>query len=629
MYSIPALYESFRQRIAAWLRAPNGSTLIGHESGTVGSALDTLYTGSMAQASIPLQADDTVPLYRDGVLYKAPVWELRGSDVATDSTLGTVVPRQELKIDTKGNLFIDPMFVSTAHQNTARTSLYKADFMAGRFWRYRDLAYPFETFNQTVDDRDDDGRLMVQRGTSNLITNPTFAGAVIGTSANGGSLPTGWTVSDPTLLWEVLQVGPKLQIRFTRTGASPAGVPLSFNSGSGTAPTLTRGGLTTAATVNVLNVGGVATGVVLKTGNARAASYTVLPAYGRRRVSIWNSAIAGDQMSVALVIATTNDTDPFSITVEISKPQIEDGANASDNTAFVATTRAASTTKLFIPNGGYTLAIQGRDGGVWSRQVVATPDGYTIPVPQYGSLAIESVVVLAPNVDSAYATRFAEAVWPINYTLTFGPTTVRTVSGRQMAVRGVLGGYTEARNRQSAQQFLVNPGDRDVSDPTTIDRADLVDTATLNTGTDIWFSFALRIDSGTIGTASQCSVFGLDRDASTKTLTMDVAQDTLSIRTQASTDVIPIIQYSDALLQRGVWVNYVMHVVLGSQGTLQVWRDSKPVVNYSGAMGSGAATLSYGIARATDSVPLSIEVANMEISYTSLAQRVSNPIPVI
>ena len=87
-------------------------------------------------------------------------------------------------------------------------------------------------------------------------------------------------------------------------------------------------------------------------------------------------------------------------------------------------------------------------------------------------------------------------------------------------------------------------------------------------------------------------------------------------------------------LARGAWRHVVYELVQSSSddGSLKVWLDGAPIVDYRGPIGSdrNEAYWKFGIYRGYGPIasPLAVDYANMEISQSDLSPRIQAPLPV-
>jgi hypothetical protein len=586
---------------------------------------------------------------------------LSNSTVRAALTGATYVER-----DLNGNLSVTDDLVARIVSLEAGAASYRCDFLNGFYSIWGAMCSLQQAVSQGGDQRDSSGRLLVQRATTNLLPNPTFAGGVVGPYNAGGILPSGVQISDPGLPWEVVSVSSgKLRIRVYRAAGTPAGtsfgirMPLTL----GVAPS--RGGVVGSAAMGIVaatpNISSVTMQVNNNSTGITGFSSPMSSAGGLVNVSAFVVASMGASMYQRLQFNVVGAaSDPFDATFDIQFPQLEDGASAHDCTTYVAGSRAAYATTLAVPKGSYSVNLQSRGGGVWQQVTVPDGSGWTIPVPAVGMLAIENAIVLAPQIGVPRETEFSAVMYPTKWGVTFPVGSTFSANGLSWGVQGNAAApyaYQNATNKASLQRFEVHQGDQapfDSGHP--VDRCEASAATSFAYGVDVWISCAIFVERGTpvYDAGSQyvwCSLIQMHGNpqpgdanytrklAWSPCFTLDIAGDVLNIQTRSETDVYPsgnpltMTRYVDESFQRGVYNYYVFRMVFArtGNGLLQVWRNGASIFDQAIPLGYNDALgpyMKFGIYRGTDPAVTAVQFANLEISNASLAQRVASPLPI-
>jgi hypothetical protein len=631
------------------------------------NAYSAIANGTAPDAG-PIQGNEKFTLSRgNGVLQASPS-EIKSfiSPIASQTEAGITLPQQYLTVDIKGNVAVDPNFIARVVQNEAKLCAYRADFINGVYGIGPAEGVLSDVVTQSAANLDASGRLLVQRGTTNLISNAALAGAVVGLYNAGGVLPTGMQLSDPALLWQVISTASgTVRIRVFRSSGNPVGssfgirIPVTLSS----APT--RGGIVGSATMGVVSATSNITNVVLQVNNNTTGLSGISPPMpvtgGLTAVSGFVAASNGDSLYHRIEFSLSGDpTANFDATFDYQYPQLEDGSSALDYTAFVAGTRAAYTTTLAIPQGSYSVCMQTSTYGTWQQVTVPDGNGWTVPAPSVGMLAIQNVYGLLPAYGTARETEFSTIMFPPQFAMTYPVGGGFIANGFTWGIQGnpaAAYAYENALNKSSLQRFEVHQGDQASFDAGhAVDRCEAVATTSFPYGSDVWVSVAIMVEPGTpvYDAADQfawCSLIQMhgnpqpgDERYSQKLswspcFTLDIIGDVLNIQTRSETDVYPsgnpieMIRYADSNFQRGVFNYYVFHMVFQQTGNglLQMWRNGNQILNLTIPIGYNDALgpyMKYGIYRGTDPVVTAVQFANLEVSGSSLLSRVANPLPV-
>jgi hypothetical protein len=397
---------------------------------------------------------------------------------------------------------------------------------------------------------------------------------------------------------------------------------------------------------------------VNNTTTCKTGMSTILPLTGGlQRVSAFVSASSGDSLYLRLQFNITGAaTDDFDVIFDIHFPQLEDGASALDYTTFVAGARAACATTLAIPRGAYSLNIQTGAGGAWQPIALSNNDGFIVPVPDIGTLAIENIYAMDADLSAQRQTEFSSVLFAPKWEGCAVGSSF-DANGYTWSVQGNASAiYTcqKATNKVSLQRFEVHRGDQASFDNThAVDRAEVCAQASLPYGTDIWMSYAVMVEPGAPvyndgaqykwciltqmhGEPDPDDPYYVTKLSASPCFALDIVGDVLSIVTRSEPSpgaVATVTRYCDPNFQRGVWHNFVFRFILQRTevGLLEVWCNGQPI--FSDAIPFGfndprGPYLKYGIYRGTDSVVTAVQFANLEISQSSLLSRVANPLPV-
>jgi len=203
------------------------------------------------------------------------------------------------------------------------------------------------------------------------------------------------------------------------------------------------------------------------------------------------------------------------------------------------------------------------------------------------------------------------------------------------------------------ERFQVASGDVAAIDDATKERSELYvrDGAARAIAFDIafWVSMALRIPSASAfpsaSATTWCIIGQIHSTASPNIgdvlLSPAWAQDisggvfTVQTRSFAGTPVTSnppaITRYTDAALPRDTWINLVYQLTFDpSAGAMQIWRNGSSVFNSTIPMGYNQPDAGYpkfGIYRSASTTTTTIEFANVEWGTTSLASRITTPLP--
>jgi hypothetical protein len=233
--------------------------------------------------------------------------------------------------------------------------------------------------------------LVFQRGTVNKLANPKLTGGtqpqtgITLTTATG--LPTGWgktgagfTHSITTPATQVTISGGNALVHTitAQRGAESNGFPtFSLEAFPGPVPgTSTRGGWCLSMHVKITAMSGAATGIrfymeELDGANANVGADTMGTTYSTlntwKRLKAFRPTLANVAnklfMRFQIMLAGNTPTGAFSITVQVTEPQLEDAANERDATSWHPGTRATPAITLNPPGGTFDV-LRIRDAGV-------------------------------------------------------------------------------------------------------------------------------------------------------------------------------------------------------------------------------------------------------------------------
>lgn len=547
----------------------------------------------------------------------------------------------------------------------------------GRNAEKRGVAVPFDTSyveTQTLA-RDTTGSILLQRGTTNVHPNPTFSGAVVGVIGSGGVWPTGMVITtsaSSTLIFEILSVNTSnLRIKITRaanaTGISNFGFRSSATPGV-VVPDATRGGYTSSVTVGIVSATANVKQVKLAQSVYNPPSTTLVAepsviitrAEGTKRASVWGAVTSGQGILMALTVELTGSTtDAIECVLDISQPQIEDSASITDTTFFTTGTRAAGVGVVRLPPGTYSSLLIGPGGGLWADHSVTTFSGWTLPIPSV-AVAVSNIYVFNGPLSITQKNKVVEAVAPVEFAQIIKPGTALMISGQpyQTMLPATPYGGTYAKNRQGLYRFEVGPGERSVEDIAagrTNGRAEVfrIDrtgyTRAVPFDTDVWSSYSMLIEDEPLerafhilgqwhGTddASDAAMSPLLHLNLTPTGEMQIVTRSYPNATTASaSDGSTTIPYREQNYPKGIWVNWVFKVRFAKTGNgfVQAWRNGVEVLNQTMPIGSNDTVGPYwqfgAYVAPSDTNRFAVQYANVEAGTTSLAARVSDPLPIV
>jgi len=566
---------------------------------------------------------------------------------ATRSALGGVMPTRYVTVDSKGHIDVDPSLIARLVITEARLARYQVDFLAGTYTVNSAPATLSQAVPAGAANRDADGRLLVQRGTTNLLANPTFAGAKLGRYDQGGVFPTGWERSIAGIPWQIIAIEPsKIRIRFWRDqgGPTPAtsfGVRMPYTA----TPAPSRGGLTASGQLRVVSSTDNFSSNFLQVNNnttgATGFSAQFIADDVLRSYSTYVAASVGDSLYYRLQFSLTGataDIDPFEIILDLYHPQLEDGKSPLDYTVYVAGTRAAYDTTLAIPIGiAQAATLQSNDRGDWYKPFAPSGSTWVVTPPDIGYLAIEKIYSMDDNdVSVARETEFSTTLFPPQFEQQYITTDSIDQSGFRWTVQGAKGldySYLRGGNKKQLERFAVRQGDAGWWETSVVDRSELSCQSAIDYDREFWVSCGLFIEPGVVNDTSWVSLMQFhgnpqptDENYSSKLswspcFTLDFRQDVLTIATRSESTVdssgrpVEVIRYHDPLYARGVMQYWVMRFVISrtGNGQMQIWRNGRELLNlaipngYNDALGPSP---KYGIYRGRVPPPLAVQFAN-------------------
>lgn len=615
----------------------------------------------------------------DTTPYPARVWKNGDTFTPSDATRieAELQAGKVLDVSSEASRELARRFAPAAGASIGNAAPLIVDFTAQKATKYGTAApYSAAVTETAAYQRDVSGCLVWQRGTTNLLPNPTLSGGALGVTTSGtGVWPTGWVITTSasgTLVYEILYLANNtMRVRATRA-ANTTALSGSFgirhpNTPGVSLPVASRGGYAISSSIgiigtptpNVRNIKAVQTIRTTSTSALVAEPNVVLvPGTGVRRVSTFYPVAAGQSVSFGVNIELTGPTtDAVDVTFEVGMVQIEDAANAFDTTTFTPGARLDGAVVLPLAAGDYSLLLQGPRGGTWRDVTVTGTAGYTLHPPTTGSAPVAKIYAYTRQTYDA-KNQITQAVDPVVYVdpRFYQIQGDRLWAGRRLHYRATPNtpyALAIAANRANEQRFELRPGDQTENASNTNQRSELVRTAwgteviTAAFETEYWTSYALWIED--LPNDRDWTILGQwhqTEDANegpfspllhlnyTKSGEMQIVCRSSSAAPTTQASIITTIPYREPAYPRGRWVNWVMAVTFSKTGggNLRAFRDGVTVfdgpvpVGYNDTVGP---YFQYGIyAPVSTTSTTVVRWANVEVEATSLVDRVANPLPV-
>lgn len=537
--------------------------------------------------------------------------------------------------------------------NDARLADYQADFLRNRFRLIGQNIDVNEAVPQGFADRAANGSLFIQRATTNLVTNATFSGAVVGPYNAGGVFPTGWDRS-ASFPWEIISVTPsKLRLRVYRTAGAPTGnnIAIRFTRTLGSAPV--RGGIVASAELALVSATNLSNWILQVNNNTAGGSGSDRgPAAGAasKFCKAYVTSVATDSVTFRVHLTFGSDTADFEAVVDINFPQLEDGSSSVDYTSFVSGSRTSST-RIAIPDGSHSLFMQSSIGGSWHDITAVAGGGWEPQAPTVGRQMVERVVAFDQQADAREKSQISDTlISPALFSMVYSPGASFTENGYTWSLQGSASAasyaYLRSVNKQAIQRFEVHQGDKAGFDTGPIERVEASAGAVVPPGADIWIAFSLMVENGAEFSAAWCSFIqfhgapgvGDPHKASwPPCFSMELRGSEFILTTRSEESLYPgsgspieFIRYSDKFFERGVFHDIVLRLRFArtGNGLLQAWMDGQVMFDAAIPMGYNDVNgpyMKYGIYRATNPASLAVQFANLEISGGSLSSRVAMP----
>lgn len=525
---------------------------------------------------------------------------------------------------------------------------------------------------------DADGKLLIARGTTNVVQNPTFTGFTAGVIGSGGALGSGWFVDGSGPTYEVISVvDGRLRIKVSSAG-SPGGTVFGIVGGNYSFPTMSRTGLAASSLVKVISSSGAFNFVEcwLQTTTSPPGSWVTagttadISAIGEDfRISTGApTPPAGHALARLRFRVQLTANSPFSVTFEIDEPQVETGYNADDFTPFVNGTRAA-VPQLLTASVSHDALMIGEGGGQWF-----TANGNT-SLTHTGRkfIAADAVAAVEGSLTWQEKNDFVAANFPLR-------TTNQTIAvnsgqffynGKRRISHAIDAphSYKVADNRSDYTIHEARQGDNDPVKGTVgiTDRAesfytdDNTDGLVATAGTAFWgsFSFAVRYD--VVPTAwvilhQMASVEDVGDVGRSPPLAFELEGRNFKIITRhdaaassTTTSPNPVTRAifenltASGLDEEPIWHTLVYKVVFGwnNDAELKVWLDGNVLtdltgvsIGYNDAVGPYPKAGIYRAAKHADETPVTetiqVLIANPEFNPdgTELDERASDPLPI-
>lgn len=500
-------------------------------------------------------------------------------------------------------------------------------------------------------------RVILDRATTNILPNPTFAGTYPGTLGTGGTLPASFERTD-TVSYEILPApAGRFRYRIFRTGGTPTtastGIRTPPRPGL-TPPSVSRGGIATSgwariitATPNVTAV--VPNQTVYSAANVyqRSVQQTITAAQRDTFFALWTSVNPGETVTFGLPVTLTGTnaaTDDFSATIELWNLQMEDAAGSEDYTSFTPSARPAAQTatiRFGTATGGSALAQSTDRGGIWTDGTGDTP-------LDTGESRLIEAVHLTPPLTVDQKSVYSAANYPVVWDQTPADKSIVRVGGANLLLQrpAQTSAFAVAKNRRGQFRIELRDGWVWPSDPpagNTNQRCEVQFSENMPYDTDVWLSYAQMIEPGTdITDFALCGQFKTPADplgvgpilSGTLYPGNYMVWYTRGDTAVPPSPTAPLIEaWRTNLPPRGTWFRYV-HRLQFSQtggGHLQSWFNGTQTFNDPVAMGYNETPGPFwklGIYKHPTADTIAVQYANVEIGTADLSARIGSPLPI-
>jgi hypothetical protein len=521
------------------------------------------------------------------------------------------------------------------------------------------------------------GQLIVERPTKQLLANPAFAGFNLGRVGAGfpGSFGSGWAngVGGNAFTEIVSAVGGRLRLRQSsvvdnnNVALNPTTPTHGFTSAWTAIGPLARGGVVDAAILRIVAASGSFQRVYVAIQTRNSATGLTADSYAGSTVSIIGvDAISSafttiipaghDQFRFRVVVYLSSLT-PFSVEFETAEPRAEDGKSAQDYTSYTAGQRTGGA-RILLPAVDHDIFIGGAGGCGW-----LSGNGDTPLVSDTGTLRLSNLAAIermAGPLTIDEKNDFAQASFPPVLGVAIGNDQRFSLAGRTWNTQnaGKAWSLAAATNRRNMMTFETRAGDH-ANGEVGKTRSEVLPASSdpmfqVPFDTPYWMSGHLAIQSDVINPENIQSLIGQIHangdmgDVSTSPLFgMRAVGRDLLITTQGDVNAVTS---GNSVQQRAFLFRNVLRTGLSEEmafhrwvaclktsrtgnASLDFWWNGEHYTRTGLLMGYNDVIGGYpkfGIYEPTESGnTIRVTHAMLELSLTSLFDRVANPLPIV
>lgn len=494
---------------------------------------------------------------------------------------------------------------------------------------YEDLS--FRDRGKTVDadhlvkigDVDYLGRPIASRSTTNLASDPTLAGAVVGNLASGGSLPAGWNRSIPQVNTEVLEVGANtMTVKCQRVGTSEA--TTSLRSYVTMPSTLTHSKCVSHMDVEILHSTGSAIGVSISMISADVFRPSILVS-DKAHVRTFAEVSPDDDIQLRILFLA-EDGD-YSLTAKISNVMMEQSDSVADTNPFTPSTSATKSFSVYNK-------LQGTMVGFTDNDVITTQERDLV-VSNEGTVLNRVICTKQSNID--YLIMGASVLdWA-----SVGASAA-TYNNTLLGIQSVSAPHSiqVLPYNQGVIRFEVREGERAGFDTVSVDRCEVLASQNeLIKGVDHWYGISFYVEDGMPINTDFASIFQIHGGVASPVFSIDISNDVLKVIygssnsiSQGSGNRVPFTINICPLERQSIYHAIVKVKVVDpstGMGFLGVWVNGVEVINeptYIGYDGFNPYA-KLGLYRATSRHNQSVVYSNFSFSGESMQDKISNPDP--